>query len=62
MKKYLIGALSVLFLGLMVVPGYCALTFPAIVLTDFDTAVGVILTAIGGLWIARKLIKLGNKS
>lgn len=39
-----------------------ALTFPAIVLTDFDTAVGVILTAIGGLWIARKLIKLGNKS
>jgi len=37
-------------------------TFPAIVLTDYYTALGVVLTAIGGIWISRKAIKLGNKS
>jgi hypothetical protein len=55
-----VGLLMAMLMG--VTSAHAALTFPAISLTDFDTAVGVILTAIGGLWIARKLIKLGNKS
>jgi hypothetical protein len=62
MKK-IYGMLMVVCVFVMATAqAHAALTFPAIVLTDFDTAVGVILTAIGGLWIARKLIKLGNKS
>ena len=60
MKKLML-VVAMLAVMVMVKPAH-AIEFPAIVLTDFNVAVGVILTAIGGLWIARKLIKLGNRS
>ena len=63
-SAYHMGVDGLLKLQNPLVPGelYATITMPAIETGEYETAVGVILTAIAAIWIARKFIKLGNRS
>lgn len=42
---------------------YAELTIPTSVdLSDYFTAAGTVIVAIFGVWVVRKIIKLGNRS
>lgn len=62
-RKLWIGAVAAVPALLVASSSFAAITLPTTLdISDMETFAGVILAALAGMWIVRKLIKTTNKS